>query len=144
MDNIRPEDGKIRAVIWIIPFWLVAPGYFSSRVRVSSSGPTACLAGSKYGREYTTSAVKQRVHQRAFRERVLRAYREQCTLCRLKHVELLEAAHIIPDADPEGEPSVVNGLALCKLHHAAFDRNFLGIRPDYTVMLRDSLETFIR
>ena len=24
-------------------------------------------------------------------------------------------------------------LALCRLHHAAFDRQFIGIRPDYVV-----------
>jgi hypothetical protein len=52
---------------------------------------------------------------------VLAAYRHQCSLCRLKHEELLDAAHIIPDADPEGEPVVSNGLALCRLHHSAFD-----------------------
>ena len=76
-------------------------------------------------REYITSTVRARVHQSAFRERVLRAYREQCALCRLKHVELLEAAHIIPDREEQGEPVVVNGLSLCKLHHAAFDRYFI-------------------
>ncbi len=26
-----------------------------------------------------------------------------------------------------------NGLALCQLHHRAFDRNLLGIRPDLVV-----------
>ena len=31
---------------------------------------------------------------------------------------------------------VANGLALCKLHHAAFDLNILGISPDYRVELR--------
>ena len=90
-------------------------------------------------REYITTTVKQRVHQSAFRERVLHAYRDQCALCRLKHVELLDAAHIIPDAEEWGEPVIENGLALCKLHHAAFDRHFLGIRPDYTVILRDDV-----
>ena len=90
-------------------------------------------------REYITSTVRARVHQSTFREKVLKAYREQCALCRLKHVELLEAAHIIPDAEAGGEPLVENGLALCKLHHAAFDRYFLGIRPDYTVVLRDDV-----
>ena len=87
-------------------------------------------------RAYVTAVVRQRVHQRSFRERVLRAYREQCALCRLRHEELLDAAHIIPDKEPEGEPVVSNGLALCKLHHAAFDRNFLGIRPDYVVEIK--------
>lgn len=92
-------------------------------------------------RRYITSATRVRLHQRTFRERVLEAYREQCALCRLRHIELLEAAHIRPDSDPEGEPVVSNGLALCKLHHAAFDRNILGIRPDYVVEIRvDILE----
>lgn len=87
-------------------------------------------------RQYVTSEVRARLHQRAFRERVLKAYREQCALCRLRHIELLEAAHIAPDSSPDGEPVVTNGLALCALHHAAFDRNILGIRPDYVVEVR--------
>ncbi len=28
---------------------------------------------------------------------------------------------------------VPNGLALCKIHHAAYDRNILGVRPDLQV-----------
>lgn len=90
-------------------------------------------------REYITGSVRVRLHQHAFRERVLRAYREQCALCRLRHQELLDAAHIIPDADPGGEPEVRNGLSLCKLHHAAFDRHFLGVRPDYIVVVRQDV-----
>jgi putative restriction endonuclease len=70
---------------------------------------------------------------------VLAAYRHQCALCRLKHDELLDAAHIIPDAEPEGEPVISNGLALCRLHHTAFDRFFIGVRPDYTVHVRPDL-----
>jgi putative restriction endonuclease len=69
------------------------------------------------------------VGQRSFRERVLRAYQEQCAVCRLRHQELLEAAHILPDSDPRGEPVVSNGLALCNLHHAAYDSNILGVTP---------------
>ncbi len=87
-------------------------------------------------RAYITATVRQRLHQCAFRERVLHAYREQCAVCRLRHRELLEATHIIPDSEPGGEPHVTNGLALCKLHHAAFDRFFIGIRPDYHVEVR--------
>jgi len=86
-------------------------------------------------RAYVTGIIRVRLHQRAFRERVLEAYRNQCSLCRLRHPELLDAAHIIADTDPCGAPLVVNGLALCKLHHAAFDHNLLGIRPDYVVQV---------
>ncbi|WP_457653250.1 HNH endonuclease [Rhodocaloribacter sp.] len=90
-------------------------------------------------RAYITATVRRRLHQRSFRERVLHAYREQCALCRLRHHELLDAAHIIPDADPKGLPSVTNGIALCKLHHAAFDRYLLGITPDYRVDVRTDI-----
>ena len=68
-------------------------------------------------REYATRAVLQRLHQQRFRRMVLVAYREQCCICRLKHVELLDAAHILPDRHPKGEPIVTNGLGLCKIHH---------------------------
>jgi putative restriction endonuclease len=87
-------------------------------------------------RRYITASVRVRLHQRAFRERVLDAYRRQCAFCRLRHEELLDAAHIIPDTAPEGEPVVRNGLALCTLHHTAFDRFFLGLRPDYVIEVR--------
>lgn len=87
-------------------------------------------------RAYITVLTQQRLHQQGFRERVLRAYREQCAICRLRHDELLDAAHILPDGHPKGEPIVPNGLALCALHHAAFDRNILGIRPDFIVEVR--------
>jgi putative restriction endonuclease len=90
-------------------------------------------------RAYITAAVRVRLHQRAFRERVIEAYQRQCAFCRFRHLELLDAAHIVPDNQPEGEPEVRNGLALCTLHHAAFDRAFLGLRPDYTIEVRPDI-----
>lgn len=90
-------------------------------------------------RAYATRLIRQRLHQVAFRERVIRAYQERCALCQLRHEELLDAAHIIPDSADEGDPIVTNGIALCKLHHAAFDRMFFAIRPDYVVEVRPSI-----
>lgn len=87
-------------------------------------------------RRYATRQFQHRLHQREFRERVVRAYQHHCAVCRLRRDELLDAAHIVPDADPLGVPSVPNGLALCTLHHAAFDRHVLGITPDYIVEVR--------
>jgi putative restriction endonuclease len=84
-------------------------------------------------RAYVTRLQRVRIHQAGFRVRVIAAYQERCAVCRLRHRELLDAAHILPDADPGGEPLVTNGLALCKLHHAAFDQNIIGIRPDLIV-----------
>ena len=92
-------------------------------------------------RRYVTRLVQQRLHQESFRQRVLAAYQTHCAVCRLRHEELLEASHILPDRHPQGLAVVPNGLALCKLHHAAFDSNILGIRPDYRVEIRlDVLE----
>jgi len=96
----------------------------------------AIKEGDDARRRYITASVRVRLHQRAFRERVLDAYRRQCAFCRLSHEELLDAAHIVPDNAPEGEPVVRNGLALCALHHTAFDRYFVGLRPDYIIEVR--------
>lgn len=84
-------------------------------------------------RSYVTSLVRRRLHQARFRGRVIEAYRRMCAVCRLRHSELLDAAHILPDAHAQGEPVVPNGIALCKLHHAAFDQNIIGFRPDLVV-----------
>ena len=94
-------------------------------------------------RGYVTTTAVRRLHQSAFRERVLRAYRHQCAFCRLRYGELLDAAHIVPDSEPEGQPNVSNGLSLCRLHHATFDRFFVGVRPDGIIEVRsDVLEEF--
>jgi putative restriction endonuclease len=90
-------------------------------------------------RRYTTTLVQRRLHQQAFRERVLLAYHDACGICRLRHRELLDAAHILPDRHPHGLPPVSNGLALCSLHHAAFDRQVLGIRPDLRIDVREDV-----
>lgn len=94
-----------------------------------------------YRRSYLTSNIQLRLHQRSFRERVLMAYSNQCALCKLRHIELLDAAHIIADKEDSGDPIVQNGLALCKIHHAAFDNHFIGINPDYIIKIRTDLLT---
>lgn len=90
-------------------------------------------------RAYQTRAVIQRLHQQQFRRIVLSAYKEQCGICRLRHLELLDAAHILPDGHPLGEPVVSNGLGLCKIHHSAFDANIIGIDPDVRVHVREDI-----
>lgn len=99
---------------------------------------SAAIDRTELRRRYVTASVRRRIHQASFRERVLTAYRSRCALCRLRHRELLEAAHIVPDSE-EGEPEVRNGISLCAIHHRAFDRHFLGIRPDYIVAVRQEV-----
>ena len=90
-------------------------------------------------KRYVEQLVKRRVHQPEFRARVISAYSNSCAICRLKHRELLDAAHIIPDSLPHSTAEVSNGLSLCKIHHAAYDRNFLGIDPNYRVHINEKL-----
>jgi putative restriction endonuclease len=101
----------------------------------SSEGRLQHPADLALRREYAEATVRRRLHQPVFRQRVLVAYNSQCALCRLRHPELLDAAHIKEDSDG-GEPIVPNGVAMCAIHHRAFDNNFLGIRPDYVVEIR--------
>ncbi len=108
-------------------FFLIASGEESWRS--FASGAT----DQEISKQYVAQIVQRRVHQPVFRARVILAYSRTCAVCRLNHPELLDAAHIIPDRDAEGIAHVTNGLALCKIHHAAFDNRILGISPDFVV-----------
>ena len=89
--------------------------------------------------EYLTATIKARLQQRIFRKKVLDAYRSQCAFCRLKHRELLDAAHIIPDNLPENKSTIDNGISLCKLQHSAYDSFILGVTPDYIIQIRQDI-----
>jgi putative restriction endonuclease len=106
---------------------------------VDLTGDIASIGEPSFDRAYARRLTLQRLHQAAFRERVMRAYRQSCAICRLKHRELLDAAHIVGDRDVLGVPEVHNGLALCKIHHAAFDSHILGIRPDFVIEIREDV-----
>lgn len=89
-------------------------------------------------RRYAASIARRRLHQVMFHSRVLLAYRSRCAVCRLEEPVLLEASHIVGDAEG-GEPVVPNGLALCTIHHRAFDRNLLGVSPQFEVRIHRRL-----
>ena len=110
-----------------------------SEAMVAESSVLRSAARLPIERRYAMVSAKKRLHQDRFRFAVLEAYDSRCAICRLRHPELLDAAHIVEDGDVLGEARVPNGLALCKLHHAAFDRNFIGITPDLEIRLRPEL-----
>jgi len=108
---------------------LVAPGKMAGPV--DERDPM--LLEDPLERRYGVREARVRLHQARFRGRVLVAYESRCTICRLKEARLLDAAHIVGDADERGEPTVQNGLSLCSIHHRAFDQDLVGVAPDYTV-----------
>jgi putative restriction endonuclease len=142
------DPGKYLAT-W--PVYIIGddPANLTFKVSVDDRVPAIEYAGAGFGRQiaeladarhaYLTATVKVRLHQRSFRERVLDAYRSQCAFCRLKHRELLDAAHIIPDTHPESRSTIDNGLSLCKLHHAAYDNFILGVTPDFVIRVREDV-----
>lgn len=99
----------------------------------------AGLVSDEITRRYATREAAYRLHQHRFRKVVLDAYRTRCTICSLKEASLLQAAHIVEDRDPLGGATVVNGLALCAIHHLAYDRNLVGIDPDGVVHIHARL-----
>lgn len=154
-DPLHPENVALRRamqdgrpLIWFVgiapgvyepvhPVWLVKDEpeqlQFAVAVDEAQRYVGAGAAPREEQRRYAERLTQLRLHQPIFRARVLRAYEDQCAMCRLRHADLLDAAHILPDTHPQGLPVVPNGLSLCKIHHAAYDRNILGIRPDLVV-----------
>lgn len=80
-------------------------------------------------RAYALREVRQRLHQQSFRRDVLKAYQHKCAICALREPQLVQAAHIVEDTAAQGIAAVINGLALCAIHHLAYDRNLMGIDP---------------
>lgn len=71
-----------------------------------------------------------------FSHRVRKAYRQQCAMCGLG-LELIEGAHIVPVAWPGSTDETNNGMALCRNHHAAYDRGIVSVSPDYEIQVSD-------
>lgn len=122
----------------IRPVWLVGeePERRQFAVAVDEAQRALRLDGEPSGadRRYAAQVTRRRVHQPVFRAQVITAYGNACAMCRLRYASLLDAAHILRDGHPRGDPVVQNGLALCKIHHAAFDQNLIGVRPDGLVV----------
>lgn len=127
----------------IYPVWVVGdePGSleFALALDEGQRFVTPDVPVDEDARRYVERITKARLHQRVFRTQVLLAYEGRCTICKIRHAELLDAAHIIEDGRPNGQPVVPNGLSMCKIHHAAFDNKILGIRPDLTIHVRQDV-----
>jgi putative restriction endonuclease len=125
---VRSDDPAARVV-------LVAPGELAGPIDEPSPAPV----DDPIERRYAVRETRVRLHQARFRGRVVPAYSSQCAICTLKEIRLLDAAHIVGDVEPGGEPTVTNGLSLCSIHHRAFDQSLVGVTPDYTVQVSRGL-----
>lgn len=128
----------------VYPVYLVAEEPDQHQFVVSHEESTGLPVDSpleEHLKRYVLRVTRQRLHQPVFRAQVIRAYGSRCSVCALRHPELLDGAHIVPDSHELGVASVDNGIALCKIHHRAFDVGIMGIRPDHIVQIRSDLLT---
>lgn len=76
--------------------------------------------------ERAVREILRTVRDKRFTLEVRRAYGHRCCACDVQ-LELIEAAHIDPVEDLESVDLVENGLALCALHHLAYDSGLVLI-----------------
>jgi putative restriction endonuclease len=127
----------------ILPTFIIGWDAQALKARIAfgvADQPVTSLGDSAAERRYALRQVKQRLHQASFREAVIAAYDNRCALSGLPEPLLLDAAHIIKDADERlGQPVVPNGIPLSKIHHVAFDAHLIGIDPDFRVHISERL-----
>ncbi len=82
--------------------------------------------------------IKKRVNQDFFRKCVLVSYKNACCITGFNNPQLLEASHIVEwSVDERNRINPENGLCLNTLLHKAYDKNLIGISPDYEILISD-------
>ncbi len=89
-----------------------------------------------FARQTVVRAITIRQRASRFRAQVLDAYEHACAVCDLQ-LDLLEAAHIIPVYSEESNDQTTNGMALCSLHHKAYDQALLRVDETYRIFLNE-------
>jgi len=84
------------------------------------------------------------IRTRSFRLAIIEAYDYRCAFCGMKIFSPdallweVEAAHIVPHG-ANGKDDVWNGVALCRLHHWAFDVGWFAIQENYKIVASQSI-----
>ena len=94
-------------------------------------------------RRKAMKSVIQTIRDCSFRNRVLTSYGFKCAMCALQ-LDLVEAAHIVPVTESGSTDETSNGLALCTLHHRAYDRALVNISNNYHVIVSTSQQTRLK
>nr|WP_218056532.1 HNH endonuclease [Gilliamella apicola] len=123
-----------------MPFWRLKSDGFWQLINTEN-----CINLEKPSKEPTSKQLDfdltefNRQRDLKFRQLVLRAYNYQCAICGfdLRHDSIaigLEAAHV--KWKQHGGPCIVNnGLALCSLHHSAFDMGSIELDSSFKIKI---------
>lgn len=87
------------------------------------------------------TSTTRTVRDGEFTKKVRDAYDRTCAVCGTRRETKdgqpeVEAHHIRPVSD-DGPDSVQNGIALCRLHHWAFEKGWIAVSDDYEMFVRD-------
>ena len=83
---------------------------------------------------FTESWVRNRLGQGTFRSVAIDAYARRCPLTGEKILPVLQASHIKP-VTVGGQHRIDNGLLLRSDVHTLLDKGYLGVSPDYRLLV---------
>jgi putative restriction endonuclease len=88
--------------------------------------------------------AQRTLRDRKFSNTIKELYDNRCAVCRKKRLTLekipeVEAAHINP-VEKDGPDDYRNGIALCRLHHWAFDGGLFSITNDLKIIVHPSIK----
>lgn len=110
-----------------------------TQIVADPAAPEAAVAAASEPRRVVLAQVARKLRDDGFSKRVLRAYANACGMCGVQ-LRLIDAAHIVPVASANND-ATNNGVALCALHHRAFDRALVSMDEKYRIVLNpDRLE----
>lgn len=95
-------------------------------------------------KKITKTTRESALRDRGFRQAVIEAYSFRCAVCGLtiKSPDSLswevEAAHIVPNRSL-GRDDLWNGIALCHLHHWAFDVGWFTLLDNYRIQVSSQI-----
>lgn len=94
-------------------------------------------------RKRAMATVRRALRDYRFSRRILKAYGHRCAFCGVQ-MNLLDAAHILPVEHPRGVDTTANGVAVCTLHHRAYDNALITFDTKYKVLLNEGMARSLR
>lgn len=133
-----PQDWEPAAVAQVVDSmrrYIAAP----EDLRTDAVAPAPVPADAERARlrERATREILQPIRDSRFSKAVRKAYGHRCAACDIQ-LELIEAAHIDPVEDLESVDETSNGIALCALHHLAYDSTLIDILPTGMIIINEA------
>lgn len=88
-------------------------------------------------RKYAIMSTKRALRANDFSRRVLGVYQYRCAMCQTQ-LQLIDGAHIVP-VEHSGSDQTSNGIALCALHHRAYDSSLVTFDQDFNVLINEPI-----